>query len=791
MSHIDAVAPSGSRWGEGGARAWPILIFGVVLPAAALLVELMTRMSAGAFFDPLPTLGHVLLVASVVAANGWARFVVSRNKIAQVRWAVLANGFAIGIALVYSILFFPVLPIAVIGLIWFGLGALGLAPLASLIVAFRLRVLLSRCTEQQRTWPRTLAGIALGLATLFALELPATITRMSARMAMADTAETRSRGMRLLRAVGSEHELLRMCYVRSGATTDLLGFLLDTRRSLTPDAARGLYYRMTGHTFNSVPAPVNPNRGGAFDWGDWDDGQGGEAVGGRVRDLWLASSRLDGSVSADAALGYLEWTMVFKNSSPIQREARAQIALPPGAVVSRVTLWIDGEEREAAFAGRRQVRAAYQAVVSQRRDPVLVTSAGPDRISMQLFPVPPSGEMKVRIGMTLPLGLTNSREGIVRLPYFHERNFEVREDLRHGVWIESKSKLRSALAPEGGGANPRLFRAEAADARLSSRDASILATRSSQNVAWSADMWSTGHVVRQIISEDGAASRPRGLVIVVDGSASMKGVAAEVAKDLAALPASVNVRLIFAHDESELPEEGSLSSGAEAAKQIAAFDYDGGHDNTVALVRGLDVALAQSSYALLWIHGPQPLLLGTEEALLQRLSRGPKLGTWYELQAIPGRNLITEKLEGIASIETLRGDDLARLVSAWRSNDRRVSVRRERIETGESAMPAGERTSDHLVRLWANDEIARLLHGESNQRAAIGLAQRYQLVTPISGAVVLETKQQYDAAGLQPVPEGTVPTIPEPEEWALIVIALLVLAYAYRRRRAFVIARAA
>jgi hypothetical protein len=56
---------------------------------------------------------------------------------------------------------------------------------------------------------------------------------------------------------------------------------------------------------------------------------------------------------------------------------------------------------------------------------------------------------------------------------------------------------------------------------------------------------------------------------------------------------------------------------------------------------------------------------------------------------------------------------------------------------------------------------------------------------------VLETQQQYDAAGLQPVPEGTVPTIPEPEEWALMLVALGVLLYMYRRRHEFFTARAA
>jgi ABC-type branched-subunit amino acid transport system permease subunit len=60
---------------------------------------------------------------------------------------------------------------------------------------------------------------------------------------------------------------------------------------------------------------------------------------------------------------------------------------------------------------------------------------------------------------------------------------------------------------------------------------------------------------------------------------------------------------------------------------------------------------------------------------------------------------------------------------------------------------------------------------------------RYHLVTPVSGAVVLETSQQYDEAGLRPVEKGSVPTIPEPEEWMLIATVLVLLACLLLRRR--------
>jgi hypothetical protein len=86
---------------------------------------------------------------------------------------------------------------------------------------------------------------------------------------------------------------------------------------------------------------------------------------------------------------------------------------------------------------------------------------------------------------------------------------------------------------------------------------------------------------------------------------------------------------------------------------------------------------------------------------------------------------------------------------------------------------SGAQTSDHLARLWANDEVARILapRDESLTAEARSRAIQYQLVTPVTGAVVLESAEQYRASGLQPVDAGTVPTIPEPGMVALLIVA--------------------
>ena len=110
--------------------------------------------------------------------------------------------------------------------------------------------------------------------------------------------------------------------------------------------------------------------------------------------------------------------------------------------MSRLNLWVNGEPREAAFAGRTKVTQAYQQVaIRQRRDPVLVTTAGRDRVLVQCFPVPVGGEMKIRLGITIPLLLEDQTHANLVMPHFVNRNFRIPDDVRHSVWIESNNVM--------------------------------------------------------------------------------------------------------------------------------------------------------------------------------------------------------------------------------------------------------------------------------------------------------------------------------------------------------------
>lgn len=773
-------------------RAMPgitVFLLGVLLPVITLVTELNTGMSATSFFDPIPSWFHVLLVALVPFANGLVWYRVRYRKPLRPHLLVLLNGTAIGIAGFYSLVYLPVTPIGIM-LFWSGIGLLPLAPLFSLVAAIVCRRHLVRAIEGlsvPRLGRSLWTGFALALVMLIGAQLPTTITQYGIRLAASEDSAEQARGIRLLRNWGSEEELLRACYRRSGRIPDMITFITTSQHQrVWPQQVRSIYYRVTGKSFTAQPRPTLVNRDKGFLGDiDFDDGRGGDQVEGKVKDLSLASSSIDGSVDADAALAYLEWTLVLKNDGRFAEEARAQLALPPGATVSRVTLWINDEPREAAFAGKGKVRQAYQSIVRRSRDPLLVTQSAPDAVMVQMFPVPAGGEMKARIGITIPLVLEAPSVARLQLPYVREQNFSLGADFQHAVWMESRQSMRVAgPTPVNRDGKAYVLRTSMSNADLGSLALPIRFSRDTRISSVVARDRHTGSYVQQRIRFD-KAPVARG-VIVIDGSSGMKGVRETIAGVIESTPGADRFDVIIAGDEPVLL---SASEGRRKIVQgIRRHEFVGGTDNVAALKLAWDRAATRENAAILWLHGPQPVLLSSAEVLASRWKRRPGNPRLFDLAIGTGHNRIAEKLVEIPAVQSVpRSADLKADLETLldRLNGRRAWPRLVRGQVKQ--LPADARvTSDHLVRLWARDRIGNILsRGHASARKqAIAVAHRYQLVTPVSGAVVLETAQQYRANKLAPVDSSTVPTVPEPEEWAMIIISLAMLTVLYRRRQA-------
>ena len=775
------------------------MIAGVGLPVAAIAIELMTDMCAAEFFDPVPTVWHILLAAFVPLANLQVWLALRRGRTERPALLGYANAAATGVALYYTTIFLSITPLAVIAIAFAGMGLLPLAPLLSLIAALMLRRRLRELVPAARAsgWKALVAGVAASLLLLALIEIPATATRVGMAWAASGKPERMGRGMKLLRTLGSEEHVLRACYERSGQAADPIGFLFTLDDPTSLEEARGVYYRLTGRSFDSVPAPRLAGRFDPTSERNFDPEQGGEVVAGKLKGLSLAGSRLDGSLDADAALGYVEWTLVFKNDAEVQREARAQVQLPPGGVVSRLTLWVNGEEREAAFAGRGKVREAYQNIVRQRRDPVLVTTAGRDRVLVQCFPVAArGGEMKVRLGITVPLKLEDRAHAALRLPYFVERNFDVGGSPAHAVWVESKTPVDSKsdnLRAE----NPRIdlfaVRGSVSDSELTEPQASVRATRDAALMESRTAMpgGKQGEAIRQTIEETTTTPASR-VVLVVDASRQMRSFIGEVADAAAELSRESDLHLVIAGDEVTHLSDAIDSDPARARElmieRLRNTECRGGADNVRALELAWDVAAGRANGTIVWAHAPQPVPLSSVDNLRQRWERRPDGARLVAVAAVNKANRILERLDGVPAVEshTRTSDlrtDLRHLFAELTGGGSRLRLVRDRIAAGEPlAGGKSKEASTHLARLWADDEVRRLAATDEAGKIeeATTLAAKFQIVTPVSGAVVLENAEQYRQAGLTPVDAGSVPTIPEPEVVLLIGVVALVLLWMNR-----------
>ncbi len=695
-------------------------------------------------------------------------------------------GMALVTTVVYTVQFLPILPISLIAVLLVGVGFCGLSPLLALIGVVYARAYLMDMARQEEhpRLPGLRRGLLLALLLFVIVELPGAYTQLLMRQASAETPATRANAVRMLRAVGDREVMLRACYVRSGTNGAFLTAALAVVSPLSTDDARVLYYRVTGQPFNAAPLPKAMARSRAawdFEGVEWDDAVGGTAVAGRVRDLNLTTSRLDGSVDAGAGLAYLEWTQEFHNTSALQREARAQLALPSGAVVSRATLWVNGEEREAAFAARGHARQAYQEVaVVQRRDPLLVTTCGPDRVLVQCFPIPANGRMKIRLGITAPL----QGDGALVLPTIIERNYGLGGDLRQQLWVEGDAPLATTIKDVKMERAADAFAVRGAMAVESGKASVIRVKQPPAKLAWTPDPARPGAVIVQRPAP--VVWKPDRVVFVLDGSAGMRAVETHLPRIMDHFPPNVEYAVVAVTDAgSVLAMPIQPYAALHIPLQTGITRFAGGVDNLPALLRGLELAAEAKRGAVIWIHGAQPLDADLS-ALTQWWERRPDGPRLYALQVAPGPNRVLEAGEGVASLATVAytgslGDDLSCLYGRW--SERQPTWVRERVPG--TRVGSGEKTSNHLARLWAADQVRKLraTGKPADIEMAIAIAARYHLVTPVTGAVVLENAQQYKDNGLEPVDAGSVPTIPEPEEWLLLLVAALVAGIVWWRKR--------
>ncbi|MBC7998253.1 MAG: hypothetical protein IAF58_09935 [Leptolyngbya sp.] len=754
-----------------------VLTFGSILPGLGLLAYSVASICNSHQPNVVEVLGKMALLLVVPLFNFVVWSGVRRGYLSRPRYIGLMNGLALGLSASWTVIWIKTILFHDTSCKLGWMLLLCTSPFL-LFAAACLSVDLWQKTEpniRRITTTFSILGCLLSVLFVFTPMVRGFVLQTQLTDARKLTGAPQESAISFLRSFATDEDLRPAKYPVSGFA---LAELLLPNRGLDTGTEfdRDLYFKITGKSYFDVDS----SKSAAI---ESDSNAVSPVVGSKVPGLFLTKSHLSGNIDAATFSSSVDWMFTFHNSSMDAQEVRGEINVPKNAVLSRATLWVDGEPRESAFASTRKVQLVNQADINRAKDPLLVTMSGPDRVFFRLFSLPAhGGEMKIRLGFKVPLETSDGRICAMELPKLLSTNFYPPK--RHRVEfttpdlpIKNDSRLASVKNGQGYALSGIIKSVDW------NKNKSALTVLRATNVKEIATLDSISKQPRFIIEKlrELVAPAPKRLVVVVDTSASLKPEFAQIKAALAVIPTRLKsiVYLAGEHkEEKETDVDKQLAIGAtpatekekekekeipllaiplaEAQAKLNSELFVGGQNNGVTLREAIEVAAEQPHSAVLWIHGPQPQTLNTSDATALDLVHNVSL---YDMQIVPGLNTIPPalKLEDVSNLITSRiinhestVGDLKKLVSGWEKGVRSLAV----VRTVSAQLPdlpivADKTVSAQMTALWARQEVSKLMES-GHEPQAIKLASTYHLVSPVTGAVVLENAAASKYVDLRP-----------------------------------------
>jgi hypothetical protein len=712
-----------------------VTFFGILFPSLVITVSSIIcfeRIMRLAFKHPVETLAECAFVILVPIANYYAWQAIRNQdgrhplRIGLLNGAAVTTSFAVAATVAASVFFDYPVTFLVLAMIAASAG------IASLYIGIRLRN--SAGTRQGRANRLLFSGLGvlLSIASLAACEAKGTAIRVAESMALSDVASERDQGLALLRQFDCEQDLRMQCADDRAAGVPGLFW------RVSPERERELYFAVTGNPYgNSLTESV---------YSMSDDYLRRHVVGSSVKGLNLLRSQIAGYVNSETLTSTINWTFVFKNSTFQEQEARAEIAVPPGAVVSDLTLWKDGSQRPAMIgptdrAQREQDRLnKYTWVDIGQVDPALLTDLGRGRALLKVSPIPAQGEMRVQVTFTERLKPMELTQASLMLPRFVDTNFALTGDYNlrlHSAEALSLpadiKSLHKQAAADGGS----LLIGTLNEKDLNGGNLNILVKRQpTMGPFYVADTKSSYRgFIKETIKQVGT-SAPEHLVVVVDNSQSMKSHVQELVDALSKMPSNIKTSILLPTDGQQM-EAVDLEEGIALIKKAK---FDGGKDNLQAVIKAAETAGETKHGAVLWVHGPQPSF-NQEMYIMAPYIQRPN---FYEL-ALDDRWTDTNEFfknhrEIGPFVPVARAgramDDLHSFLAKWKPGGTEFVVQLDRTRDQPNCKEVIGVAADELVRLSSRDECYELLRHDRLAEAA-DLATSTRIVTPVTGAAVL------------------------------------------------------
>ncbi len=471
-------------------------------------------------------------------------------------------------------------------------------------------------------------------------------------------------------------------------------------------------------------------------------------------------------------LAYTEKQITVSNrtpasSWPLQEEAIYTFHLPEGSVVSALSLWIHGREEKGVVTTKEKADSAYTQIVGvERHDPSVVHWQEGNTVSVRVFPVL-AGESRVfKIGVTTPLTKTAGSLTYENIWIDGPDAASATETIKMSFGSQPKDPVSQASFERGGRETYTHTGTYLPDWKMSFKDEGV----SEEAFSFDGTTYSLSPYRPQRSPLD------VGSVYLDVNSAWTKADFDEVVEAVKAHPVYVyDQELVRITDGNKEELFGSLQRA-----QFSLFPLYVISDPATALLVSKSGGTSPNIHDL---EGSR--FLAHTKDFLQHDNKV----SFFNLGST-----LTPYLKSMKELRTFRyehgtPEDLkTRLArhqfAATAENDEQVVLDNAGLCITATPKTTPSLAHDHLMRLFTYNHLmqkagAKLFADSSYTTDLTAEAAKASIVSPVSSMVVLETQKDYDRFNIRQSKNSlenaslkSKGAVPEPHEWALIILCL-------------------
>jgi XrtN system VIT domain protein len=495
------------------------------------------------------------------------------------------------------------------------------------------------------------------------------------------------------------------------------------------------------------------------------------------KDLYTEAVQTTARIWPQFSIAYTEKVITVTNAASRSRNNQEEgiytFHLPEGSVVTALSLWIEGKEEKGILTTKEKADQAYKTIVGyERRDPSVVHWQEGNTVSLRVFPVLSGGSRKFKIGITSPL--RNVKDQLVyENIYFDGPNASSATEI---VELSFEHSPKDFIVP----------------AVFTSEGSNSFKRSGKYMPDWSVP-FSTGNVSTGSFSFDGKVYSVRPYQ-KQRASADIRKVYLDInnswTKDeFDSVLQLLGDKDVFVYHNNELVQVNTKNKDwlyAEiSAARFSIFPFFKVNDVSNSLVITKSTTVSPNTGDLTDSRFMKSLkdYLSTSDKI-RLFNIGPELCPY--LKTLKEYRVFQYEHGDIQLLKSLLANNhFAQDIE----NDQQVVIDNAELAIVQSDGVMRSDAPDHLMRLFSYNHIlqkmgTRLLTTDSLNTDLVEEAKKAYVVSPVSSLIVLETQKDYERFNihdsnnsLKNASANSKGAVPEPHEWALIIIAVMVLLY--------------